>query len=145
MMILPWWWLSEKMLTPNPANRLHYQHAPHRSLRIKVSSTSAQQSGSNAETHPGFIPIAGAHAWPPLCLDNQRGSICIDLAEHAPHSDAASFRCDRNVCARRRPPANAESCWASWCCLLENGAEMQKAVAGTTSCPGRSPCRALYA
>jgi hypothetical protein len=33
------------MLAPNPADRLHCQHSPHHSLRIKASSASGQHSG----------------------------------------------------------------------------------------------------
>src|SRR5262245_46951955 len=35
------------MLAPNPANRLHCQHSPHRSLRITASSAQANLQGVN--------------------------------------------------------------------------------------------------
>jgi hypothetical protein len=35
----------DEVLAPNPANRLHYQHSPHRLLRIKASSASGLIAG----------------------------------------------------------------------------------------------------
>ena len=42
----------DEMLAPNPADRLHCQHFPHRSLRIKASSASG--------------PMGGGQFWTPI-------------------------------------------------------------------------------